>query len=295
MRVLITGISGFLGWNLARRFQAEPGCVIVGTHLRHPPPAGVESREMDLERPTSIREAVFAVRPDILIHTAAMSAVSACEAQPERARRVNGSAVAVLAKALDPRRTHLVYCSTDLVFDGVRPPYREGDMRTPRNVYGTTKAAGEREALAYKGSSAVARLALMYGDGPPASPSFLGWLDAGLRDEAGVRVFHDEIRTALYVQDAVEGLAAIARRRATGLFHLAGPEALSRETFARLYARVFGLDEARVRRIAQADAGPGPYRAPDVSLDITRARRELGFAPRPIEEALLDLKTARGL
>ncbi len=293
MRVLITGISGFLGWNLVERFRREPDLEVLGTHFRNPAPEGVDSFLVDLEKPATLRQALFAARPDVVIHTAAMPGMADCERNPVRARGINQEAVVALVKALAPSKTHLIYCSTDLVFDGMMPPYREETMRTPRSVYAVTKAGGERQTLAYTGKSAVARLALMFGGGPREDSCFLGWLDAGLRSGEGVTMFRDEIRTALYARDAAEALLKMVRRNAKGIFHLGGPEAMSREAFARLYAEVFGLDENRVRSAGQSEAGGDIYRPPDVTLDISKARKELDFEPMGMREALEDLKRRR--
>jgi dTDP-4-dehydrorhamnose reductase len=115
-------------------------------------------------------------------------------------------------------------------------------------------------------------------------------MDAGLRGAPGVTMFEDEFRSALYARDAVDGLLRIARQKATGIYHLGGPERLSRYEFAVRYARFFGLDPGRVRPARQTDAGGPIFRPPDVSLDISKARRELEFNPRPAEEAFRELR-----
>jgi dTDP-4-dehydrorhamnose reductase len=293
MQVLITGISGFLGWNLVERFRQEPDMEILGTHFQNPAPEDLYSFPVDLEKPSTLRQALFGASPDVVIHTAAMPGVMDCERNPVQSRAINQESVSALVKVLAPSRTQLIYCSTDLVFDGHMPPYCENKMRSPRCVYATTKAGGEREALAYSGKSSVARLALMFGQGPRPDSCFLGWLDKGLKSSEGVTAFRDEIRTALYARDAAEAILQMVRREATGIFHLGGPEALSREAFARLYAEVFDLDQSRVHSALQPQAAGDIHRPPDVSLDITRARQELGFAPLGMREALEDLKKRR--
>ena len=293
MRILVTGASGFLGWNLARHLLGEGEDEVFGTSLEHPAPAGLRTWRMDLKSPESILSTVRDCRPDVMIHTAALSRGDICEAHPERARLVNAEPVRRIGDALATLGAHLIYCSTDLVFDGLNAPYSEEDVPAPRMVYGRSKAEGEAESLAANCPSAVARLALMFGEGSPASGSFLRWMDAGLRGASGVTMFEDEFRSALYVRDAVDGLLRIARQKTTGIYHLAGPERLSRYEFAVRYARSFELDPGRVHPARQADAGGPIFRPPDVSLDISKARRELGFNPRAAQEAFQELKKAQ--
>ncbi|NQU43232.1 SDR family oxidoreductase [bacterium] len=292
MRILVTGTSGFLGWNLARHLLANDQ-EVHGAVWDHPGPLDIPNHPLDLTSPDSIRRLIQTLRPDAVIHCAAMSRGDDCEIDPELARRINAEAVAHLADVLAETDGHLVHCSTDLVFDGTHPPYREDDPPSPRHAYGRSKAAGEEAALAARGPAAVARLALLFGDGSPASGSFLRWLDAGLRTGKGVTMFRDEIRTALYVEDAAAALLEIVHRRWTGLIHLAGPESMSREEFARLYAITFDLDASLIQSASLAEAGGTIYRPPNVSLEISLARNELGFNPLNTEQALTHLRKQR--
>jgi len=139
----------------------------------------------------------------------------------------------------------------------------------------------------------VARLSLMYGDGSPSSGSFLRWLDAGLRSEAGVTLFSDEFRTALYGCDAADGLGELARQQKSGIWHLGGSESLSRVEFGRIYARIFGLDASRIREVRQAEVPSPIYRAFDVSFDTAKVNHDLGFYPRSTSKALRHLKIER--
>jgi dTDP-4-dehydrorhamnose reductase len=294
VRVLITGVSGFLGWNLARRMVLRSDCEIVGTYFEHPPCDEVETVRVDFGKEDAIRALAKEIpTPDAIIHTAAIAKSAVCEKFPDRAKRVNTEAVRVLREVFPADKTYFLHCSTDLVFDGSNAPYKETDPLSPRGVYAETKAESEKYVLDAKGNGCAVRLALMYGDGPAASPSFLGWLNTGLMSKNGAQMFEDEFRTALYVEDAVEGILAILRAQSTGVFHLAGEERLSRADFARIYARTFGYDPGRVISAKLDNEHDSLYRPPDVSLECKRAHQELRFKPRPLDQALEDLKRSR--
>lgn len=303
MRLLITGVSGFLGWNLAKEAITQ-GHQVLGSFCRHEPPEGITALHADFEDRNSIRNMIASARPDAVIHAAAASRMDECERDPDRAWRLNAEATHELAKALEEQGggAQLIYCSTDMVFDGLNPPYAEESPVSPRHAYGRTKAGGENAAKEYAGRWAIARLALMFGIGSPSSASFIGWMDRGLRGD-GAAMFCNEFRTHLYVRDAAIGLLAIAERGMTGVFHLAGAERLARDEFARIYTDVFGLDQEKVKSVAlphgseaieSGNSAMGSiYRPPDVSLTIDRARSILGFGPMSAREALEDMKQRR--
>jgi dTDP-4-dehydrorhamnose reductase len=293
MRVLITGGAGFLGSNLCRRLR-DGGHEVWATRYREPLPAGVTGPEVDLERPGSLAQAAREVSPELVIHTAAMVHVGACERDPERAGRVNVEATGELCDALAAQGGRLVQLSTDLVYDGARGDYREDDLAQPVMEYGRSKLAADARVLASSlARKVIARVALMYGAGPPAHRSFIGWLDEGLRSADGVGLFADEWRTPVYVEDVCDALCAlVVRPEAEGVYHLAGPERVDRATFGEVYAEVFGLEAGRIRRssLSELEGSAHPPRPADVSLNIERARRDLGYAPRTVRAALMHLR-----
>jgi dTDP-4-dehydrorhamnose reductase len=179
-----------------------------------------------------------------------------------------------------------VALSTDLVFAGDRPFLREDDAPGPLGVYGRTKLAGEEAALAACPGAAVARVALVLGlgHGPRGtSTESVAWALARGRP---VRLFTDEHRTPVDPESLADALVRLLERGGAGRFHLGGPERLSRHDLGRRVARALGLPEAGIEAARQAEHPGGGSRAPDVSLDSTRARRELGWEPRPIDAAI---------
>ncbi|GIW74650.1 MAG: NAD(P)-dependent oxidoreductase [Phycisphaerales bacterium] len=299
-RLLITGITGFLGSHLAI-VAHRAGWQVVGL-ARNPPERSTPNTiadfvRADLAQPGAARDAIERLAPDAVVHCAANARTDACERFPEAAERDNVAATALLDEACRGGgvAVPMVVCSTDLVFDGRRPGggYREDDPPRPINAYGRSKLAMER-LLAERGSQAiVARLPLIFG--PPAHSggrgSFLeGWVERVRRGQTLV-LFADEWRTPLSVRDAAGGLlACLARGRSGRTYHLAGPRRIDRyalgKAFFDLVAGPLGLDRSLVRPGRQADVPMLAPRAQDVSLDGSRAREELGFAPRALEEEL---------
>lgn len=289
MRILITGASGFLGWNVCRRFVARGDADVLATRNKSPVPPEATPIDADFDEPASASRAVEKAKPDAIVHCAALATPGVCERDPDRAFRVNAEATARLLDAAGVRGAYAIVCSTDLVFDGTRGDYREDDPVRPLMTYGRTKVAAEQAAARAPGEVAVVRLSLMYGPPAPFHASFVGWLDDGLRG-GGVTLFTDEYRTATHVDDVAGAFDVLIERRATGCFHVAGPERQSRAEFGRLYADVFGLDPAAVVEKTQGEGDTGAPRPADVSLNIGKARRALGFDPMTPRKGLERLR-----
>ena len=293
--LLITGARGFLGQRLCQ-LAAGAGYTVVGLGRRPAPAPSPRWIQADLAVETAAELALDQAAPAGVIHAAANARTIDCEQNPEAARRDNALASALLAAACGQRGIPLVHCSTDLVFDGRRPGgmYREFDPTGPVNVYARTKLEAEQRVRAAHGDAIICRLPLLVGRGAPGATSFLDtWLDQMRRREPLI-LFTDEYRTPLAVEDAAAGLLlalerAAEARRLGALLHLGGPERMNRYELGVLIGAAFAaaLDIADAPLIPglQADVPMPAPRAPDVSLDSTLAD-SLGFAPRPVREAL---------
>lgn len=287
--VLVTGASGFLGWHVSRA-ALEAGATVIGTVRTHTRvPHGVRAQQCDLSTDGAAARLVRQARPSMVIHCAAEARPNACERDPDTSSRINVHATHALAEACTHHGVRMVFTSTDLVFDGASPPYVESDPACPVNAYGRQKAAAEREVLQADPAHVVCRMPLMYGAPSPSSGSFVQpWLEALGRGEV-LSLFTDEYRCAVSVDDAAAGLLR-AGEAGSGLYHLGGPEPMSRHAFGLLLAEVFGLDAGPIRAVRQAEAPMAAPRPADLTLDSSRARADLGYAPSLACEALSVLR-----
>jgi dTDP-4-dehydrorhamnose reductase len=241
---------------------------------------------VELTDDAALARLLDATRPEGVVHAAAIGRANRCQERPDEAHRVNAVLPGTLGRLCRERGLRLVVLSTDLVFGGDRAFSREDDAPAPLSVYGRTKHAGEDAALAACPAAAVARVALTLGRGHGArgtSSESVAW---ALRAGREVRLFADEYRTPVDPESLCDALALLLERGGSGRFHLGGPERVSRHELGLKVARVLGLPESGIVAGRRADhVGPDP-RAADVSLDSTRARRELGWEPRPLDEAI---------
>lgn len=229
---LVTGASGFLGEAVARRLEADgrvvrSGCQHAGTPL-------------DLRQPDAVRALLDAARPDVVVHAAAYRDPDFCESHPDEARRLNTKPVRVMAAALPPA-ARLVLVSTDYVFDGESPPYREEDERRPLSVYGQSKAEAEDLALARPGSLVV-RIPILIGLEPAhrGQAGFLFQMARQILDPTPADVDDVLIRVPTWADDVAEAIAFLVARQAAGIFHVSAARGATRYQWTQELARVLG-------------------------------------------------------
>ena len=284
MRILVTGASGLLGGRLAL-LLAESFDVVAASHST-PAPVSLARVDLDLESPASVEAAIADARPDAVLHAAACSFVDVCERDPDKAARVNVGGSESVARACADRDLRLVAISTDLVFPGDHPWSDEQQATGPLMTYGRTKLQGEEAALALCTRSAVARVPLIIGRGYGSRGTASEAIEWALRAGRPVKLFTDQYRTPADAESITRALAVLLTGDQPGRFHLGGPERVSRHELGLRVAAVHGLRTDTIEAVPDA-AVPGPApRPPDVTLDSGRARRELGYEPRPLDEMI---------
>jgi dTDP-4-dehydrorhamnose reductase len=243
----------------------------------------------DFAQPGQLARIVHKLRPRAVFHAAALSRMDDCEQNPDLSERLNAEVIDELAESLAERGARLVACSTDQVFDGAAASYAEDAPVSPIHVYGRSKAHGERIALAC--GATVLRLPLLLGPPVPGRPEKMG-AEAGViaaaRADRSLSLFSDEWRApadpASFVAVIAELLLGDAR---SGVFHLAGADAVSRHELGVLSCAAAGIEHAhRATRLADWHGAPRP---PRLILRCERAHRELGFRPPDLRQSLARL------
>jgi dTDP-4-dehydrorhamnose reductase len=277
MKILVTGYRGQLGTELMR-VVAEAG----------DEPVGLDIESVDITDREAVVAAMASARPDAVIHCAAWTAVDACESDPDKALLVNGTAVRWVAEACQAVGAHLVHVSTDYVFDGTKlGPYVEDDLPNPQSVYGSSKLAGEHQALALS-TAAVARTSWVCG---LHGHNMAKTIHRLAQDRDTLSFVSDQVGHPTFTADLALALHRLAVRRLTGVFHLTNAGAVSWYEFAREVVRLMGKDPAMVRPITTAELDPPrPARRPANSVLDNRRWREAGERPlRDFREPLAEL------
>ena len=284
-KLLITGASGFLGWHLCQVAQAAGWQVYGSYQTRSVDLAGVTGFPLDLTDLASVKLVMQELRPDALLHLAALSSPNACQSDPELSYQVNVVASCELAGRCAEAQIPCLFTSSEQVFDGLNPPYREADPVCPINRYGEHKAAAEVGMRQCCEELIVCRMPLLFG-AAPADSFIQPWIRA-LRAGTAIDLFTDEIRNPISGFDAAQGIL-LALDQAPSILHLGGAERLSRYEIGQTLADVLQISAAKLNPRLQADVKMAAPRPPDVSLDNSLAV-SLGFRPSSLCSALTAL------
>jgi dTDP-4-dehydrorhamnose reductase len=241
--------------------------------------------EADLTQAEEVRAALAGIRPEAVIHPAAIPDLDICEAEPARAYQVNVHGTRHVVEAARELGAGVVYISTDAVFDGrKRTPYEESDLANPPTVYGRTKlrAEGIVQTLAQHW---VFRVSVLFG------PGKTNFVEKGLRRMAAGEeyvVASDQLGSATYTLDAARKILEVVEAGRCGLYHLSNQGPCSRLEIALRAAELAGLDGRRVIGKLSDQMGRRAARTQYAVMEMT-ALRDAGFAlPRPWQEALAE-------
>lgn len=202
-----------------------------------PPPEGVPAHRVDLRDPQAVDGLVADVAPDVVVHTA--------YSMGERSDIVD--AAVETARACARHGVALVHLSSDVVFDGEHPPYSEGDPVGPVSAYGRWKLAAEQGVRELVPDACITRTSLVVSLEPPDRGT--GWLLDAVRAGTPPTLFADEVRSPIRAVDlarAIWSLVGRDRSERAGVWHLPGPEAMSRCELGRRILAAAGLDPSAV-------------------------------------------------
>ncbi|MFM6754076.1 MAG: SDR family oxidoreductase [Dolichospermum sp.] len=287
-RLLITGVSGFLGWHLCQLAKKE--WEVYGTYYSHfleiP---DVKMVKVNLTNFQELKGLFNHIKPDAVIHAAAQSQPNYCQINPQESYKINVTASCDLAGLCADNSLPFVFTSTDLVFDGFNAPYKEIDKVSPVNIYGEQKVAAEAGILKVYPQGAICRMPLMFGQKTPTAKSFIQQFMQVLKEGKELNLFIDEFRTPASANTAAKGLF-LALKKVHGIIHLGGRERISRYDFGRILAEIWQFPDDQLKACFQEDVKMAAPRPKDVSLDSSKAFA-LGYNPLSVREELEILKS----
>lgn len=282
-RLLVTGASGFLGWHLCR--LADPGWSVFGVARRHRVAIdGVTSVTGDLTDSTFLAALFDRIRPVAVIHAAAASDPAFCERHTQEARRINVKATENLASQCARWKIPFVFTSTDLVFDGTRPPYNEDDATTPITAYGRQKAEAEQRVMDCSAEALICRLPLMIGLSGGFRGTFSFEMLRALEAGTPMNLFMDEFRTPVDGESAAAGILTVLMKT-SGILHLGGRRRISRYDMGKRLAAIMECRDTNIRPVSIKDVTAAAPRPPDVSLNSQRAHK-MGYDPADLDRML---------
>ena len=265
-KIVITGSSGLLGAHLMAAYAQRHEVIGVD---RHPWWGDQPFRTFveDLATPAALR-LLRDLAPTVLIHSAALVDVDACEHDPTQAYAVNAQLTKAFARAV-PLTCLVVYISTDGVFKGDAPHMAETDLPCPRTIYARSKLQGEWDVTLATPHHLIVRTNF-YGWSSGRKQTAAEWLYQSLANGAPITLFDDFHFSPIYVVDFVQRLMLLTDGGHRGLLHLSGADRVSKYQFGAMMAKAAGFSTAPIRSGSIDKAALAAPRPKDMSLDSRR-------------------------
>jgi dTDP-4-dehydrorhamnose reductase len=296
MKILLTGANGLLGQKLVQLLGTKPEVQVVATGLGTcrilQVPANTRYTTCDVSDKSEVMSLVSQERPEVIIHSAAMTQVDDCEKEPEKCQLLNVDATANMARAAEAVGARLIHLSTDFIFDGAAGPYQEEAEANPISVYGHSKLEAEKVVMASSCPWAIVRTVLVYGIAPGLSRSnIILWVKASLEQGKTIQVVDDQFRTPTLAEDLAMGCWLIAEKKAEGIFNISGADFLTPYAMALQTAAYFGLDASLIQKASAATFSQPAKRPPRTGFIIEKARTQLGYEPHSFAEGIRILES----
>ncbi|NXQ29931.1 MAT2B adenosyltransferase, partial [Alaudala cheleensis] len=279
-RVLITGATGLLGRAVFKEFS-ENSWNAVGCGYRRAQP---RFEQINLLDSIAVHDIIHEFQPHVIVHCAAERRPDVVESQPDAASQLNVAASANLAKEAAGVGAFLIYISTDYVFDGTSPPYKETDVPNPLNLYGKTKLEGEKAVLENNEETAVLRIPVLYGEVERLEESAVTVMfDKVQFSNKSANMDHWQQRFPTNVKDVAAVCRQLAEKRMLdpsikGTFHWSGNEQMTKYEMACAIADAFNLPSSHLRPITDSPV-VGALRPKNAQLDCSKLEM-LGIGQR---------------
>jgi dTDP-4-dehydrorhamnose reductase len=267
-KILVTGATGLLGCSLVPVLSGHGHTVVTHGHRNS---AGVKA---DLTVEAETLALLDRLRPDVIVHLAALTDVDRCQLEPQRAYALNVRSVENLVAWIGRARPdcHLVQLSSDQVYDGAGP-HREAEVSIG-NVYAFSKIAAE--VAAARVGATVLRTNFFGRSRCDGRTSFTDWLYQALSVARPTPVFEDVLFNPMAIDTLADCIARVVASRPGGVFNLGSRGGLSKADFAFAFAAAVGLPDAGLRRARSTEATQlKAYRPHDMRMDCRRFERAM--------------------
>jgi len=290
MKILITGSNGLLGQKLIDLYKNKTEYELIATARgdnRYADLEGYTYESLDITNENEVAEIIKKHKPNVLINTAAMTNVDACESDKEGCDQLNIDAVKYLVKACNENQVHLIHISTDFIFDGTHGPLLETETPNPLSYYGLSKLKGEEVVINESKSWAILRTVLVYGIVSDMSRSnIVLWAKGALESGKTINVVADQFRTPTLAEDLAMGCKLAADKNAQGIYNISGKDYISVFDLVYKVADFWKLDKTLLNMSTSEGIKQPAKRPPITGFILTKAINELGYNPHSFDEGL---------
>ena len=278
-----------LGSNIA--FELKDRYSIFGIYKSSPNPMLENQLRVDLTVYDDVARAMDRIKPDLIIHCAALTDVDACENNYELAYNTNAGATKSLLRVLGSE-ARFVFISTDAIFDGRKGNYTETDPPSPLNSYAKTKLEGEKFTKEFSYNHIIVRTNI-FGWNRVKGVSFSEWIYDSLKRKQPIKMFTDVIFSPVTVNTLSMLIDKLLYKDFTGTLNIGSMDPLSKYDFGMRMAGLFDFDKSLITPISVDEFVFCAERPKNMSLDISKAKDIFSILPT-IDEELQVLYKKRG-
>ena len=226
-------------------------------------------------------------KPDYVIHAAAMTHVDKCEEDPDTCNSVNVDGTNNILKTCEKYGSHLIFISTDFIFDGKNGSYSENSKPNPISIYGMSKWNAEKLIRTSTIDSSIVRTSLVMGYFEDLMTSnIILWAREKLSKGQEISIVNDQIRTPTWSMDLAKGCFLLIENRALGIYNISGSEKFRISELIMRVADHGNYNSNLIKEVKTKELGQIAPRPLISDLDISKARRNIGFNPHSFKDVL---------
>ena len=290
MKVLITGSNGLLGQKLLHKLREDSSVELIATSIgenRVSEKEGYKYISLDITNQKEVERVILSEKPNVIINTAAMTNVDACEDNKLECDALNIDSVRYLSGGAIKIDAHFIHISTDFIFDGENGPYSEDDVPNPLSYYGLSKLKSETILLESTCRWTILRTIIVFGVAEKLSKGNLVlWAKGALEKGDPLNIIDDQFRAPTLAEDLADICILAAKKKAYGIFNASGKDIMSIYEIVERIAKYYGNSIDNLNKISTATLNQKALRPPKTGFILDKSRNELGYNPHSFEDCL---------
>ena len=290
MKVLITGSNGLLGQKLLHKLRVDNSIELIATSIgenRVTEKEGYKYISLDITNKQELEKVIYSEKPNVIINTAAMTNVDACEDKKQECDNLNVDAVKYLSDCSLEINSHFIQISTDFIFDGESGPYTEEAVPNPLSYYGLSKLKSETLLLESTCRWTILRTIIVFGVAENLSKgNIVLWAKGALEKGDPLNIIDDQFRSPTLAEDLADACILSFKKEKYGIYNASGKDIMSIFEIVERIAKHYNYSTKNMNRISSTTLNQTAGRPPKTGFILDKANKELGYNPHSFEECL---------